>query len=175
MGASTPTERDAMGSDSRAVYKETSQWPGWISIVFWGAMLLSLGSVLVAGPAPHHVRLWAGLAVAATGLGVQWFLAGLTVRLYRDFMSVGIGSSGLIRKRIAYADIATMESVRYSPLAEFGGWGIRKGRNGAVAWTARGDRALVLHLRDHSMVYVGSDNPHRLEERVRAVAGSRIG
>lgn len=157
------------------VYRESSPWPGWISIIFWGTIVLSLISVLFVDGEPERERLLGAAAVGGVGLLVQWLVAGLTVRLHGDSMTVGIGSSGLISRQIAYADIARLESVRYSPLREFGGWGIRRGRGGKSAWTARGDRAVVLHLRDGSQLYVGSDHPHRLEERIRAVAGSRLG
>ncbi len=89
-------------------------------------------------------------------------------------MVVGLGHASLLRKRIRYDDILALESVKYSPIREFGGWGIRfAGKK--RAWTARGDQAVVLHLADGMLLYVGSDNPLRLEERIRTIGGTRIG
>lgn len=157
------------------VYKESTPWPGWILIVFWGTIALALAIVAMSGGTPRPDRILGALVVGGVALAVHWLVAGLSVRLYRDSMVVGIGSSGLIAKRIAYEDIEDTKSVHYHPLREFGGWGVRCGKDGKRAWTARGDQAVVLHLRDGTRLYVGSDRPHRLEERIRAVAGTRVG
>lgn len=159
----------------RAVYKEKTPWPGWILIVFWGTIALSMAVVLLGGGTSGNDRLLGALVVGGVALAVHWLVAGLSVRLYRDAMMVGVGAARLISKRIAYEDIDEIESVRYNPLRDFGGWGIRFGKDGRRAWTARGNQAVVLHLRDGTSLYVGSDKPHRLEERIRAVAGNRIG
>ncbi len=159
----------------RPVYKESTPWPGWILIVFWGTIALSMAIVASAGGVERAGRILGALIVGGVAVAVQWLVAGLSVRLYRDAMVVGIGSSGLISKGIAYGDIEDTESVHYHPLRDFGGWGIRVGRDGRRAWTARGDQAVVLHLRGGTRLYVGSERPHRLEERIRAVAGTRIG
>lgn len=157
------------------VYKEWSPWPGWLLVMFWGTMLLSAAFVSVAPDESPAERQWGLAIIAGVAVVVQWLLAGLVVRLYRDEMVVGLGSSGWIRKRIRYDDIVRTESVSYQPLVEFGGWGVRWGREGKKAWTARGTQAVVLHLKDGTRLYVGSDTPRRLEERLRAVAGTRIG
>lgn len=163
--------------DPRAgpIYKEWSQWPAWLLVMFWGTMFLSLAFVSVAPGETDGERLFGVVILAATAAAIHLLLAGLSVRLFRDEMVVGLGSLGWIRKRIPYADVVRIESVKYNPLGEFGGWGVRWGKDGKKAWTARGDHAVVLHLRDGTRLYVGSDTPGRLEERIRAVAGTRLG
>lgn len=163
-----------MDPRGRAVYKEWSSWPGWIMVVFWGAILLSLVTTLVTADQGGEGGIGATVIVALVAGTIQWLVAGLSVRLYRDSMVVGIGTSGWISRRIRYTDILRLESLRYHPLREFGGWGVR-GVRGKRAWTARGDQAVVLHLVDGTRLYVGSDHPRRLEERIRAIAGTRLG
>jgi hypothetical protein len=163
-----------MATRERPIYTEWSPWPGWIQVVFWGTMIVSI--VAVAGsPGMSPVGRMAGLlSLVALLASTQWLVAGLKVRLYQERMELGLGAAGLIHKRVRYEDIEDLESVKYHPLNEFGGWGIRRsGRK--RAWTARGDRAVVLHLADGILLYVGSDKPQRLEERIRTVAGTRIG
>jgi hypothetical protein len=156
------------------VYKETSSWPGWILVVFWGTMFVSMLSVTAAPGASQEKRLVGMVLLGVTAVAVQWLVAGLNVRLYRDFMVVGLGSSGLISRKVRYEDITSLESVRYHPIREFGGWGVR-GTSRKRIWSARGDEAVVLHLVDGRLLYVGSDHPRRLQERIQAVAGTRIG
>ena len=163
-----------MDPRGRPVYKETSSWPGWILVVFWGTMFVSMAAVTMAPGKPHDERVWGAVLLGALAVAVQWLVAGLSVRLYRDFMVVGLGSSGLISRKVRYDDMTSLESVRYHPLRDFGGWGVR-GTSRKRIWSARGDEAVVLHLADGRLLYVGSDHPHRLQERIQAVAGTRIG
>lgn len=143
--------------------------------MFWGSILVSLAFVSVAsGESDSERRL--GLAViGGVAVAIQWLLAGLSVRLHRDHLVVGLGPAGWISKKVPYDRIQRTESVTYQPLVEFGGWGVRWGKDGKKAWTARGNQAVVLHLEDGTRLYVGSDSPRRLEERIRAVAGTRMG
>jgi len=157
------------------VYREWSSWPGWLVVVFWGTMFVGMAVVSLARGESDQDRLVGLVGLALTALSVQLLVAGLSVRLYRDHLVVGLGSTGLISKKIRYQDIVRTESVTYHPLREFGGWGVKYGKEGKRAWTARGNHAVVLHLRDGIRLYVGSDRPHRLEERIRTVAGTRIG
>jgi hypothetical protein len=167
--------RRDMDARGRPVYKEWTPWPGWIQIVFWGTMLAAMATVGISGDDPPQERLVGAAVLAIVAVAVQWLVAGLSVKLYRDDMVVGLGFAGWISKRMRYADIVDLTSVRYHPLREFGGWGVRFGSGGKRAWTARGNQAVVLHLQGGTQVYVGSDEPHRLEARIRAVAGNRIG
>jgi hypothetical protein len=143
-------------------------------IVFWGTMILCFFAILTAGDEPEGERVLGAIVLAVSAVLIQWIVVGLSVRLYRDEMEVSLGWAGIIRKRIRYDDILDLQSVTYRPLMEFGGWGVRF-RGKKKAWSARGNQAVVLHLQDDSQLYVGSDHPHRLEERIRAVAGTRIG
>lgn len=164
-----------MDSRSEPIYKEWSSWSGWILVVFWGVMFIAMVNVSMKGPGSDLDRFWALVILGVVAVAVQLLVAGLSVRLYRDHLVVGLGSLGLISKTIRYDQIVRTESVTYSPIREFGGWGVRWGKDGKKVWSARGSHAVVLHLRDGTRLYVGSDSPHRLEERIRAVGGTRIG
>jgi hypothetical protein len=108
-------------------------------------------------------------AVLALGILVELVFGGLKVELFNDKMRISLGRVGWIGKVVLYDTIERIEAVTYRPLREFGGWGVR-GFGEKQAWTARGNRALVLHRTDGSQLYVGSPHPERLAERVRSVS-----
>lgn len=164
-----------METRGRPVYKEWTPWPAWIQIVFWGTMLAAMAAVTFAGHEAHEDKVLQVFVLAVVAMAIQWVVAGLSVKLYHDDLVVGLGLAAWISKRVPYKEIERLESVRYHPILEFGGWGVRFGASGKRAWTARGERAVVLHLREGLHLYVGSDDPHRLEARIRAVGGNRIG
>ena len=58
-----------------------------------------------------------------------------------------------------------MTAVQYRPIREFGGWGIR-GMGNKKAWTISGDRAVVLEFQNGDSLYLGSQTPQRLRERI---------
>ena len=163
-----------MDAQRRPVYKEWSPWPGWIQIVFWGALTLGLVAIVESPDLDRSQRTLGSVLLVLAGVLVQVFVGGLSVRLYRDHARVGLGTVGVIHRNVRYEDILETESVHYRPLRDFGGWGLRF-RGNRRAWTARGDAAVVLRMADGTELYVGSDRPHRLEERIRTIGGTRIG
>lgn len=162
--------------DERVVYREYTSWAPWVYVVLWGAVIGSAAGVFLGADdvLPDAGRILAASVILGVGALVQRLLGGLTVRLTPEAVQVGLGRGWPLRTRIPYERIASLETVTYRPLGEFGGWGLR-GFGSRQAWTARGNRAVVLHLVDLRDIYVGSDNPRRLEERIRATAGTRLG
>lgn len=161
-------------TDRRILYRERTPWPQWVNVIFWGAMVACTYPLLAGWgtDTPFWQRFAATAAIVATFVVLGYLLGGTTVLVRRHELMVHLGSVPLIRKRIAFEDIAALECVRYSPLKDFGGWGVR-GSGAKQAWTARGDQAVVLHLVSGPQLYIGSDHPHRLEDRIRTAAGDR--
>ena len=61
----------------------------------------------------------------------------------------------LKRRQVAYSDIVKVEAVRYRPIMHYGGWGIRRGRNG-WAYNVSGDQGVRLDLQDGTDLMIGS-------------------
>jgi hypothetical protein len=164
-----------MPADRRPVYQERTPWATWCTATLWATLIGSAALVLLL---EDGEGLSTGVAVATglvlLGALLHWLVSGLRVRLFRDHLEASLGHAGLIRTRVAWAEVEETDAVVYSPLREFGGWGYRL-RGQKQAWTARGDQAVVLRLRGGREVFVGSDRPARLRERIEAVAGDRLG
>ena len=92
----------------------------------------------------------------------------LRTRVTEEGVLVVWGLAEVIKKKVPFEEIESMEAVSYSPLGEFGGWGIRFGTQKKRAWTVRGNQAVRLDLRDGIKLYVGSQHPARLGERIRS-------
>lgn len=63
--------------------------------------------------------------------------------------------------------IATAFAREYSPMREYGGWGIRTSSEGR-AYNASGNKGVQLVLKDHSRVLIGSQKPEELVAALRA-------
>lgn len=160
-----------LATKERVRYRERTPWALWVDVIYCTAILSCGYSVFAATDGTLLVRLLMAAAVLAAGWGLRMVLSGLTVLVRETCLVIHLGSVRLVRKMVPFDSIVSLESVRYRPLVEFGGWGVRGARR-KQAWTARGDRAVVVGLEDGRRLYVGSDHPKRLEEAIRgAVAG----
>lgn len=159
----------------RELYREVTPWSAWVYLLLWGAMGGSaLSFFLGMGDASDWAepgRLFAALGILVLGGLIQLLFGGLTVVVDRGGITAGLGRGWILKTRITFSEIESLESVTYSPIREFGGWGLRGGRN-KRAWTARGNQAVVLHTKDGRRIYLGSDQPARLEGRIRNAMGT---
>lgn len=155
----------------RFQYEERSGWAWWVhalvSLTFLAAAiplyLMVTGGV---GDAPGQMSLPGSLVGIAAGLGIPGSIYGLFGQLRTRVTDTGLdirwGFLELIRKKIPFSAITKAETVTYSPLGQFGGWGIRYGGSKKKAWTIRGNRALKVTLEDGTQFYLGSDRPERI-------------
>ena len=67
------------------------------------------------------------------------------------------------------ATIRRIEVVSYRPIADYGGWGIRSGRDGERVLNARGNRGVRLELADGTRLLIGSQRPEELAETIERV------
>lgn len=163
-------------TEEKTMYRERTPWPTWVATIFWVA-IMGVVAPLLAGydtDLPAATRGLLALGVVALGAGLARIIGGLTVLVQETRLYLFLGSWPVIKRVVPYDQILNLHSTEYSPLGEFGGWGAR-GVGKRKAWTARGNQAVVLTLTDDRELFVGSDHPQRLEERIRTTAGDRLG
>lgn len=160
----------------RTRYRERTPWPGFVTAVLWGSVVLSCYPILAGwdNDLPDDLR-WVivGAILAFVG-ALKTVVGGLTVLVRESAIVLHLGSVPLVKRVVPFRDIVDLRSVEYRPIAEFGGWGVR-GFGRRKAWTARGNRAVALDLTGERQLLVGSDHPQRLEERIRTLAGEQLG
>ena len=98
------------------------------------------------------------------------FLRLVTVRMTTE---VGAGQLRIrfkgvfVRRRVSVSEIASADAVRYNPVRDFGGYGIRSGAQGK-AYIAAGIEAVRCLMRDGSFIFVGTQHPKELLSAIRA-------
>lgn len=156
---------------TEVLYEERSGWAWWVHLLFGLTLLAAIipgleflkGNV---GNGPEQMPFPVLVLCLALGTGIPgaiYALMGqLRIRVDAEGITLAWGYLEVIKKRIPFKSVESAEAVSYSPLREFGGWGIRFGANGNKAWTVRGRRALLLALKDGTRFYIGSDRPERI-------------
>ena len=56
-----------------------------------------------------------------------------------------------------------IEVVNYDPVSEYGGWGIRYGKNG-WAYTVKGTRAIKINTSLNETILIGTSNPDKVSK-----------
>ena len=135
----------------------------WLGLIWWHKSP-------VQGVGPDQF----GRVEAAVGREVGLILPALIViGLLR--MTTEVGATDLrvwfgwiptYRRIVPLGTIQRLEVVNYRPLADYGGWGIRLGRDGVRVLSAKGDRGVRLELTDGTRLLIGSQQP---EDLARAI------
>jgi hypothetical protein len=70
---------------------------------------------------------------------------------------------------IGMSRVVDLESKTYSPIKEYGGYGIRCGWGGSKAYNVKGNRGVFLKFNDGKSLLIGSQKPEELEAAIRSV------
>ncbi len=152
-------------------YAETQAFPGWTYALLFGSGLAPIGLLLLTPfVTGRDIQVVAPALRGLVALIPVWLALGnllyMRTTLSDEALTVSFGwLFSLYRRTIPLRDIAFAEAVRYNPLAEFGGWGIR-GTGDSQALNARGDRGVRIRLRDGRRLLIGSQRAEELAEAI---------
>ncbi len=73
------------------------------------------------------------------------------------------------RLSVALTEVDQAEPIRYSPMGDFGGWGLRPGLDGQM-YSLRGTEAVRIGLTNGSVIYIGTAHPDALVKAIRQSA-----
>ncbi|MFC7076188.1 hypothetical protein [Haloarcula halophila] len=127
----------------------------WLWALLGGVALL----LLVLGPIS-----WGGLVIVILVAGLVYSLR-LRTEVRADGIYVEMWPLHRSFRRISWAETESYESTEYSPIGEFGGWGIRWAP-GKIAYNVSGNRGVWIERTDGRTILIGSQRP---EEFVRAI------
>jgi uncharacterized membrane protein (DUF485 family) len=146
----------------------------WILIAFiaalcWYFFIVQIGSGEPVGtnPAPDWVVLiiWIIFGI----IFPIWFLVMRLEYIVTDTEFAFRFFPLHLRWRILpYDEITTAEAVTYHPMREFGGWGIRFGWRGGMAYNVEGDRGVRILKKNGEKILFGSQQPEELERALQS-------
>ncbi len=141
----------------------------WVFILAFtagGLALLFVQSVLgrpVGGnPTSDGVLI---LIVGIFSLALPGLLIGMKLEIVTNFDGVRVRFWPFVNRLIRYEEIETAVAKTYSPIREYGGWGVR-GFGKRVAYNARGNQGVLLTLKDGATIMLGTQKPTELEAAI---------
>jgi hypothetical protein len=154
--------------ENKALVYWESQNPLYITLL---TIVLPL-IILVLAVMAWFSQPWAALVLFITGLVLIIPYGGLRTVVTRQDITVRFGLPGVRVLRLSLDDISSFELKEFSPLREFGGYGIRF--NGQMsAYYIRGSRGVLLSLNNDKKYLIGSDRPEQLLAVLRVLSGKQ--
>jgi hypothetical protein len=154
-------------NDEKTMFREVQYFPWWATI----PMAASAPFVLILGltqagtkPLPLPVALLMSLFLA----GIFLLLFRMVTTVYEDRIVVEFGWLQLVQFTMPLSEIQSARAVTYHPLLEFGGWGIRFGRDRKLAYSARGNKAVEV-VTTKRTILVGTESPDQLSEVINSL------
>jgi hypothetical protein len=126
-------------------------WYGFIQQII-------LGRPFGTNPGPDWLMwlLWLGFGI---GFPIVWAITRLVVEVKVDHLLIRYYP--LTTRKIPFADIKQVEARTYSPIREYGGWGIR-GWGNKRAYNVSGNKGVELELHNGQKIMIGSQKPEEL-------------
>lgn len=152
------------------IHSERQPVPAWVylmmAVLVLGVLTSVVWAVVLWPDAEPVVRTWLVITNAALLLLVAIFallLGGIYVTVRSGHAEVRFGRCPF-PVRVDLTRVRSCRAVTYTPMRVFGGWGLRRSPSGIRAYTARGNRGVLLMMSEGAPVLIGSDSPETLAE-----------
>lgn len=163
-----------MPQDGPVLYDRIFGFHPLVSALVLSVLSVSTGLAIYSAPAAAREGV-AALAVLLAGLPALLIVAlvwRMRVLVTDSELRITWGLMQLIRFRFDLTELRSYRAVAFSPVMDFGGWGVRRGRNGVGCYNTRGNRGVLLQFGDTRFV-VGVDAPERLLEALELATAQR--
>lgn len=103
----------------------------------------------------------------------------LALLIFTKFKVI-IGTSGIAfqlqpfqikKKTITWNEVSTASVVKYNPMRDYGGWGLKRGKKG-LAYTISGSYGVYLEMKEGKNIMVGLKNHQAANEIITKIFGT---
>ncbi len=161
---------DGLENIGSEFYRETQNplWAYLLTFVAVMPLIPALCLVWVVGEGPGF---WISLAIFAFAGGLLLLLPIFCCRFRFEvddrYVRVRMGLLGIPVFWLPFDSIASVETMKFNPLMDFGGYGIRYGK-GMTAYYMTGNQGVLLTSQAGKKYLLGSDTPDRLATVIRS-------
>lgn len=163
--------------EKKKLFQETQRFNQWW---IWLIQILNIGMTIffalsayvqiVKGkpvgtkPAPDSILIIA--TIGSVLLCLLFFSMKLKTTVTKDRINFRFYPFHLKEQEYSLSDIEKMEVVKYNPIGEYGGWGIR-GIGNNKAFNVKGSQGLKIHFKNGSKILLGTQKPQELQKVIQ--------
>lgn len=136
-------------------WQQPLAWLVWLVCIPIVWMLFAQGAI-------HGGFAYVSIAVMIGLIGLV-MLSKLTTEISATGLTYRMTPFHRKSRHVSWDDIDTCEVRRYSPIKEFGGWGIRIGMNG-TAYNVTGNMGFQFQTHEGKRILIGTRRPDELRE-----------
>lgn len=155
-------------------FSERQKMPWFLSITVLSGSLVFAGVILFLWLAsemePNVIWLLWGVWLVMTLIDILLASVKLVTEVHADGIKVYFGPFHFPSKNMEWSEIENIYPRQYSPLAEYGGWGIRKGKAGS-AYNMRGSQGVQLIMKNGKKFLIGTQQPDAFMQVVKTAGG----
>ncbi len=133
---------------------------GVTALMWWGFyQQIILGEPWGDNPGPDWF-MWLFWLLFGIGLPAFFWWMSMVVEVWPDH--VQIHYRPLAKRSIPFSDIERIQARSYSPVKEYGGWGLKGWSSKKMAYNVSGNQGVELFLKDGPTVMIGSQKSQEL-------------
>lgn len=148
-----------------------NQW--WIWAIILGAMGVSIYANIQTIQLQESLFNWTILSLMIPVLLIPGLFYFLMLKTRIETNGIYVRFIPFHRKEIfiAWDQLETCSIRKYSPLGEYGGWGIKYGLGGAgKVYNVSGNQGLQLVFKDGARLLIGTQKPQELQEIIHKMS-----
>jgi len=144
------------------LFEENQRFTQW-----WLWVILLSFPIISFGPFDENPINWYHVLI---GLGIPFlfYTFQLRIKVSVDGLHYQFFPFHFKAHTIKIEDIEKFKATEYSPLKEYGGWGIKFGFGGK-AYNVSGNKGVRIHLKDGTNIMFGSQKHNELEKALKQV------
>ncbi len=130
------------------VAHELPRW--WLALCVVCGMPMLLGGLYLAKAGAQP---WIGMVVSFSGVLLLLFSGGFRLVVYPRGVEITLGVFNLPLKKLSMSEITSAEVKTFSPLADFGGWGLRLGRDNTTGYIVSGEEGVLVRTEGRNYLF----------------------
>ena len=107
--------------------------------------------------------IWIPIAIWILVLILFWFMK-LETFIYEDRIEINFSPIHRKNRIYLFTSISKMEVIKYNPILDYGGWGIRIG-----AYNISGNKGLKIHFKTKKSLLIGTQKPEELSKIINSI------
>lgn len=167
-----------MAEENDVIFTEVQRFALWLrlSLVFLAVFMAGLCRFALRGIASERGSAGAMLTVffvvfmiiLPVAVAILFLVVRLETEVRSDGLYVRLFPFHIRYKKFTTEDLSECCARTYRPILEYGGWGIRYGKNGK-AYNVSGNQGVQLVLKTGKPLLIGSQKPDELAEAINSI------